>query len=500
MKPIVLAILDGVGLREEIHGNAFKQASKPNFDFLMNEYPHSKLDASGKQVGLPDGQMGNSEVGHMNIGAGRVVYQPLELINTAVEDGSFYDNQEFINVMNHVNNNNSNLHILGLISDGGVHSHINHIVALLRLAKQHNVTNVYLHCFTDGRDTLPNQALYYLEMLESKMKEIGVGKIATVMGRYYAMDRDTRWDRVKLAYDAMVYAKGSKFDNVKDLVHDSFANEIYDEFIIPVVVDENGKINDNDGVIIANFRSDRLVQIGTALTNKAFDSFEAKQFTNLKLVTMMHVSDTVLANPAFKLVILKNTLGEYLASKSMKQLRIAETEKYAHVTYFFDGEKEDELEGCKQVLIHSPHVATYDLKPEMSAHEVAETLLKELDNNYDVIILNFANGDMLGHTGVMAAAITGVETVDYNLGLIYKKVKEIGGLLIVTADHGNCEYMLDDENNVITSHTTSKVPFIICDKNIKLNDGKLGDIAPTILTLMGLEIPVEMTGSNLINK
>lgn len=499
MKPIVLAILDGVGLRDEVHGNAFKQAFKPNFDYLMSKYPHSKLEASGKAVGLPEGQMGNSEVGHMNIGAGRTVYQPLELINTAIEDSSFYTNKELINIINHVKESNSKLHIMGLLSDGGVHSHINHIIALLKLAKQHNVEHVYIHCFMDGRDTLPDKALFYLEMLESNIKEIGIGSIATIGGRYYAMDRDKRWDRLKLAYDTFIYGEGPKNNNIKELIENSFKNKVYDEFIIPTIIDENGMISDNDGIIIANFRPDRIIQLGTALTNDAFDGFETKHFSNLKLVTMMPTSDTVLGTYAFELVNLNNTLGSYIASFSLKQLRIAETEKYAHVTYFFDGGKELELEGCKRVLINSPKVATYDLKPEMSVYEVTEKLLGELDNNYDVVILNFANCDMVGHTGIMEATIKAIEAVDYNLGLLYNKVSEIGGLLIVTADHGNCEYMLDDEDNVITAHTTNKVPFIVCDTNVSLKDGKLGDIAPTILKIINKDVPVEMTGNILIN-
>lgn len=497
---VVLTILDGVGIREESHGNAFKQANKPNFDFLWEKYPHCKLEASGIAVGLPEGQMGNSEVGHTNIGAGRIVYQPLELINNEISSGTFYQNHELLNIITHVKNNNSKLHIMGLISDGGVHSHINHVFALLKMAKDNGINNVYIHCFMDGRDTLPDKALLYLEMLQNKINEIGIGKIATISGRYYAMDRDKRWERLKLAYDTMVYGTGPKETNIKKIVENSYKNNIFDEFIVPTVIDETGLINDNDGVIIANFRPDRIIQIGTSLTNSNFDGFETKRFNNLKIVTMMPTSDTVLGTYAFEHLKLDNTLGIYLSSLSLKQLRIAETEKYAHVTYFFNGGKDLELEGCKKVLINSPKVATYDLKPEMSANEVTETLLKELDNNYDFVLANFANCDMVGHTGNMEATIKAVETVDYNLGLIYKKVKEIGGLLIVTADHGNSEYMLDNDNNIITAHTTNKVPFIVCDNNIKLNDGKLGDIAPTILSLMSKKIPNEMTGFNLGSK
>jgi 2,3-bisphosphoglycerate-independent phosphoglycerate mutase len=498
MKPIVLAILDGVALRDEIHGNAFKQASKPNFDYFMREYPHCKLEASGNAVGLPANQMGNSEVGHMNIGAGRVIYQPLELINKAIREDVFKNNQAFLNVINHVKENDSKLHILGLISDGGIHSHINHVIALLKLAKERNLNKVYIHCFTDGRDTLPNKALFFLNELESSIKEIGVGKIATVSGRYYAMDRDKRWERLRLAYETMVYGRGNKTNSIKELVLDSFDNNIFDEFIVPTVLDEEGIISDNDGVIIANFRPDRINQIGTTLTNHSFNAFDTKKFLNLKVVTMMPTSDTVYADYAFELPKINNILGTYLSSLSLKQLRIAETEKYAHVTYFFDGGKDIDIKGCKRLLIDSPKVATYDMKPEMSAYEITEKLIKELDNSYDIVILNFANCDMVGHTGNMEATIKAVEAVDYNLGLIYDKVSQVEGLLIVTADHGNCDYMLDDENNVITAHSTNKVPFIVCLKGINLKDGKLGDIAPTLLTLLEVDIPNEMNGEVLI--
>jgi len=497
MKPIVLAILDGVGLREEEYGNAFKQANKPTLDYLWKEYPHSRLDASGKAVGLPEGQMGNSEVGHLNIGAGRIVYQPFEQINVSINDNSFYDNKVLLDVINHVKENNSKLHIMGLVSDGGVHSHIDHIKALLKLSKKHDV-KVYIHCFMDGRDTLPDKALVYLEELNNYCALIGTGKISTIAGRYYAMDRDKRWDRLKLAYDAMVNGIGEKNDDIKQIIENSFNNKIYDEFIVPTIVDDEGVISDNDGVIIANFRPDRIVQIGTALTNEEFNEFEVKRFFNLKVATMMPVASSVKASFAFEPIELHNTLGTYLSSKSLKQLRIAETEKYAHVTYFFDGGRDIEIEGCKRILIPSPKIATYDLKPEMSANEVTEVLIKELDEDYDIVILNFANCDMVGHTGDMEATIKAVEAVDRNLGLIYEKLKLKDGLLIVMSDHGNSEYMIDEDNNIVTSHTNSKVPFIVCKKNIKLKDGKLGDVAPTILKLMDIEVPDEMTGDNLI--
>lgn len=499
MKPILLCILDGVGIRESEHGNAFMKANKPNFDYLWNKYPHSLLEASGELVGLPKGQMGNSEVGHMNIGAGRIVYQPLQFITEKIKTREFFENKEFLDVMNHTKENNSKLHIFGLLSDGGIHSHINHLFALIDMAKENNIKDLYLHMFLDGRDTLPNIAESFLDRLSEKIKEIGIGTIATISGRYYAMDRDNRWDRIKLAYDAITKGEGLEYNNYHDAIKDSYAKEVYDEFVVPVVLDKNGIVEENDGLILFNFRPDRGRELFSALTNSAFNGFERPFINNLKLVTMMPLSDEVIKTTAFNNQDLKNTLGDYLADNGKKQLRIAETEKYAHVTYFFDGGVEKELSNCDRVLIPSPKVATYDLKPEMSAREITDKLLTVMEN-YDVIILNFANGDMVGHTGVIPAAITAVECVDECLGRIYKKIEEIGGTLIVTADHGNCDWMLDDDNNVITSHSVYPVPFIINRENIKLKDGKLADIAPTILHLLDMKIPEEMNGINLIEE
>ena len=497
MKPILLCILDGVGIREEIKGNAFKMAKKPNFDFLWNNYPHSLLEASGELVGLPEGQMGNSEVGHMNIGAGRIVYQPLQLINEKIKNHDFFENTKFKEIFEHVNNNNSNLHLFGLLSDGGIHSHINHLLALIDNALENNVKNIYLHMFLDGRDTLPNSALKYLDILNEKIKNHTNVKLATIAGRFYAMDRDNRWERVKLAYDAIVNGIGIEKDNYKDAIESSYANNELDEFVKPTIFDKNGIVKENDGLILFNFRPDRGRELFSALTNPNFNGFEREFINNLKLVTMMPLSNEVISKPAFVNQQLDNTLGEYLANNKLKQLRIAETEKYAHVTYFFDGGVEKELEGCKRELIPSPKVATYDLKPEMSAKEITEKLLNEIEK-YDVIILNFANGDMVGHTGVIDAAIKAVETVDSCLGKIMKKINQIGGTLIVTADHGNCDWMLDEEGNIITSHSTYPVPFIINNKNLELKDGKLADIAPTIIELLDLPKPLEMTGESLI--
>ena len=496
----VLCIMDGVGIRDTEYGNAVKMAKKPNLDYLIKNYPHSKLEASGELVGLPAGQMGNSEVGHTNIGAGRIVYQPLQLITNQIKNGEFFQNKNLLETIKHVKDNHSNLHICGLLSDGGIHSHINHLFGLIDLCKKEGISNVYYHVFLDGRDTLPNICLKYLDELSEKIKETSVGSIASISGRYYAMDRDNRWDRVKKAYDVMVTGTGIECNSYKDVIEKNYNEGIFDEFIVPTIIDKNGMIKDNDGLIAFNFRPDRLREIFKAITNPDFSDFEHKNLKNIKLTTMMPVSDEVICNNAFELQKLDNTLGEYLSKNHKTQLRIAETEKYAHVTYFFDGGVEKDLDGCKRILVNSPKVATYDLKPEMSAYEVTDKLIKELDNHLDVVILNFANGDMVGHTGNLDATIKAVETVDDCIGKIYKKVEEIGGTLIVTADHGNSEVMIDDNGNVITSHTTNKVPFIITDKSIKLEDGKLADIAPTMLYLLGLDIPKEMTGNVLIKK
>ena len=496
MKRTILTILDGVGIREEVKGNAFKMANTPNFDYLWKEYPHSLLEASGKLVGLPEGQMGNSEVGHLNIGAGRIVNQPLQLINNFVENKSFFSNSEILNVMNYVKNNNSRLHIMGLVSDGGIHSHINHAIALLKMAKENNINEVFFHVITDGRDTLPDIAHNYVDVLEDEIKAVKLGKIATIIGRYYAMDRDNNWERTKKAYDLFISGIGKKYNNAYEAVKENHNNNINDEFIEPSLIDENGIIKDNDGIVWFNFRPERGKQILSAITNPDIKKFESIKRDNIKLVSMMPISDQIIYNYAFKLEKIDNTLGEYISTFNKKQLRIAETEKYAHVTYFFDGGLDKDINNCNKILINSPKVATYDLKPEMSCNEVTDKLLEEIDK-YDLIVLNYANGDMVGHTGNIDAAKKAVEAVDYNLGRLYNKAKELDFTLIVTADHGNCEYMLDENDNVITSHTTNKVPFIVCNKTYKIKDGKLGDISPTILKMMDIDIPKEMTGEVL---
>ena len=498
MKPVLLCILDGVGINNSDYGNAVKHANTPTLASLWREYPHSILEASEEAVGLPNGQMGNSEVGHTNIGAGRIVYQPLQLINEKIKNGEFYTNENILETINHVKNNNSSLHILGLLSDGGVHSHINHLLSLIDLAKKENITNLYIHCFLDGRDTLPRVALNYLDILDKKLKEVGMGSIATISGRYYAMDRDNRWDRIESSYKAIVDGIGEEYINYQEVINSNYQRDIDDEFVIPAVLEKNGIIKDNDGLICFNFRPDRLRELFSALTNEE-NYFERTKLNNLNLTTMFPVSNEVICKNAYTHQILNNTLGEYLASNNIKQLRIAETEKYAHVTYFFDGGLEKELNGCTRILIDSPKVATYDLKPEMSAYEITDRLISEIENDkHDFIVLNFANGDMVGHTGDFSATVKALETVDSCVSKIIEVINKKGGTMIITADHGNSDEMLDKEGNVLTSHSLNKVPFIINNKNIKLKNGKLSDIAPTILKIMNLPIPEEMTGNVLI--
>ena len=489
--------MDGVGIRKEDYGNAVRTAKTKVLDNLLKYYPHSLLNASGTDVGLPKGQMGNSEVGHTNIGAGRVVYQPLELISSEIRNKKLYDNENINEVLNHVKENNSKLHLLGLLSDGGVHSHIEHLFGLLDMCKEIGVTNVYIHIFTDGRDTLPTSGIEFVRKLKKKLDKLGFGTIASISGRYYAMDRDNNWNRIKKEYDVIVNGLGRVKTDVEEYIKDSYKKDITDEFIKPMLIDKSGIISNNDGLITFNFRPDRLRELFTAITNTKFNEFPHKKFRNIKLVTMMPVSDDVKCKNAYNHQKLDNTLGEYLSSKGLKQLRIAETEKYAHVTYFFDGGVERDLKGADRILIPSPKVATYDLMPEMSAYKITDKLLEVMDN-YDFVVLNFANGDMVGHTGVFDATVKAVEVVDECVGKIYNKALEIGATLVVTADHGNSDYMIDDNKNIITSHSTSRVPFIITDTNYKLKNGKLADIAPTILDLMEIKIPKEMTGDSLI--
>jgi len=488
MKKILLTILDGVGHREELEGNALKQANTPFFDYLLNKYPYSFLEASGKLVGLPEDQMGNSEVGHMNIGAGRIVFQSLQLINNSIEDKSFFNNEK---ILKFFNNNKKNIHVFGLISDGGVHSHVNHFLAFLNMAKQNNVKEVYFHLITDGRDTDTHSSYKYIKILEDEIIKLNFGKIATICGRYYFMDRDKRYERIKKAYDMLVNNIGDEFLSPKDAIEYNYNLNITDEFIEPSII-ENIKVCEDDSIFVLNFRPDRVIQILKTFTND-FNEFETYKFNNLNILTMMPVTSLDF-DYVFKLEDLENTFGEYISKFNIKQLRIAETEKYPHVTYYFDGGKEKDILNCDRSLIPSPKVKTYDLKPEMSCNEITEELLSKL-NNYDVVVLNFANGDMVGHTGDINAAIKALETVDKNLKKLYEKCNELGFLLLVTADHGNCEEMVEEKK---TTHSNNKVYFIACDNKYKLKDGKLGDIAPTMLKIMDIDIPKEMTGEVLI--
>lgn len=501
MKKVLLCIMDGVGLRKNSLGNAYLNANTPTLDYLMKEYPHTTLEASGEYVGLPKGQMGNSEVGHSTIGSGRVIYQSLEKINKSITDKSFYRNKELLSAINYAKQNNSHLHLIGLLSDGGIHSHINHLFALLDLCQKENFHNVFVHVITDGRDTAPDSGINYILALENKLKELGFGKIATICGRYYMMDRDNNYDRVSLAYNMLVDGSAPKYETAALAWKSNQNKNITDEFIMPSLIDPSGIIRDNDAIITFNFRPDRLRELYSCLTNESFPSFNRTILKNIKLVTMMPVADTVICTNAFGYENLDNVLGKVIANNNLSQLRIAETEKYAHVTYFFDGGKELELNNCKRILIPSPKVATYDLLPEMSAKKITSTLIEYLNNHPDLIVLNFANGDMVGHTGVYPKGITAVETVDSCIKEILDNINLGEYTMLITADHGNCEQMINDDGTINTAHTTNLVPLIVLDKSIKLKNNpnnSLADIAPTILKIMNINIPKEMTGTCLI--
>ncbi|MGS0971971.1 MAG: 2,3-bisphosphoglycerate-independent phosphoglycerate mutase [Candidatus Izemoplasmataceae bacterium] len=502
-KPVVLIIMDGFGLREEDNGNAVHMAKKPNVDYLMKEYPNSTLTASGEAVGLPDGQMGNSEVGHLNLGAGRIVYQSLTRINKAIKDGSFFENEAYLNAIENVKKKDSKLHIFALLSDGGVHSHILHVKALLELAKKQGVKDTYVHAFLDGRDVPPSSAPTYIDDLEGHMKEHDYGVIASVHGRYYAMDRDKNFDRLQKAYDILVEAKGKKAKSAKSGVLASYKDGIEDEFVIPFIVDEKGIVEDGDSVIFSNFRPDRAIEIGTAISNpEASPADTSNGPTDVTFVSTMSYSENVKGEIAFGLQKLDNMIGDVISEQGMKQLRIAETEKYAHVTFFFDGGVDKEIKNSKRVLVNSPKVATYEMKPEMSAYEVTDKVLEELEHgNHDMVILNYANCDMVGHTGFIPAAVKAVEVVDECVGKVVDATLDKGGVAIITADHGNAEKMLDENDNPFTAHTTSIVPLIVTDKNVKVRDGGiLADIAPTILEYLEVPLPKEMTGKSLVVK
>ena len=509
-KPTVLMILDGYGLNDKVEGNAVAQAKTPVMDKLMAECPFVKGNASGLAVGLPDGQMGNSEVGHLNMGAGRIVYQELTRITKEIQDGDFFKNEALLHAVKSAKENGSALHLFGLLSDGGVHSHNTHLYALLELAKREGLENVYVHCFLDGRDTPPASGKGYVEQLVDKMKEIGVGQVATVMGRYYAMDRDNRWDRVELAYNAMVKGEGAEAACGICAVQNSYDNGKNDEFVVPAVVKKDGApvatIKDKDSVIFFNFRPDRAREITRAFCADEFDGFAREKRLDLTYVCFTEYDETIPNKEvAFHKVSITNTFGEFLAAHNMTQARIAETEKYAHVTFFFNGGVEEPNKGEDRILVKSPKVATYDLKPEMSAYEVCDKLTGAIrSEKYDVIIINFANPDMVGHTGIQAAAIAAVEAVDECVGKTVEALKEVGGQMFICADHGNAEQLIDYETGApFTAHTTNPVPFILvnADPAYKLREGGcLADIIPTLLELMGMEQPAEMTGKSLLIK
>ncbi|SDB16274.1 2,3-bisphosphoglycerate-independent phosphoglycerate mutase [Eubacterium oxidoreducens] len=509
-KPTVLMILDGFGLNDKTEGNAVYAANTPNIDGLMKKYPWAKGNASGLAVGLPDGQMGNSEVGHMNMGAGRIVYQELTRITKEIEDGDFFINEELKAAFDHVKKNDSAIHLYGLLSDGGVHSHNTHLYGLLEMAKREDVKKVYIHCFLDGRDTAPTSGEGYVKELQEKIKEIGVGEIASICGRYYAMDRDNRWERVQKAYDMLTKGIGQEATDPVKAVLDSYAKDITDEFVEPIVITNGGEpiatIKDSDAVIFYNFRPDRARQITRVFCADDFDGFERGKRLDVKYVCFTEYDVTIPNKSiAFKKVKLKETFGEYLAKHGLKQARIAETEKYAHVTFFFNGGVEKPNEGEDRILVNSPKVATYDLQPQMSAYEVCDRLCEAITSQkYDVIIINFANPDMVGHTGVIEAAVKAVEAVDECVGKAYDALMSVDGQMFLCADHGNAEQLIDpDTKESFTAHTINPVPFVLINykSGYGLEEGgRLADIVPTLIAMMGMEQPKEMTGHSLLKK
>lgn len=501
-KLVMLAIMDGFGLSSETRGNAVYAAKKPNIDYLLATYPHTAIGASGEDVGLPDGQMGNSEVGHINIGAGRIVYQSLTKVNISVRNDELIQKPAIQKAIKNAIKNNGKVHIMGLLSDGGVHSHITHILYLLEKCVAAGVKEVIVHAFLDGRDVPPKSAKDYLQTLQNKIDEIGHAKIGVVSGRYYAMDRDKNYNRLQLAYDALVYNKAP----LKELmagIDESYANGIVDEFVIPYLANIDSAINDGDSVIFANFRPDRAIEISTALTNlEKTPIIGGKVFNNLTYICMMLYSENVKGDLVFDLQELDNMFGDYVSRLGLTQLRIAETEKYAHVTYFFDGGVDKQLKGATRILVNSPKVATYDMQPEMSAYEVCEKAVAAIDSEaFDTIILNFANCDMVGHTGIFPAAVKAVETVDECIGKLYQAVEKVNGTMVIIADHGNAEKMEDENGLPFTAHTTNLVPCIITKKGLVLRSGgNLGDVVPTMLALLDVPQPLEMTGRTLIIK
>ena len=506
-KPTMLLIMDGFGLNDKVHGNAIAQANKPALDRIFREYPTTRLDACGEAVGLPAGQMGNSEVGHLNIGAGRVVFQELSRITKDAESKHMYENPALRQAMEHAKNNGGTLHLFGLLSDGGVHSHIDHLFALLDMAKEQSLTDISVHCFLDGRDVPPRCAKKYIAQLEEKLASLGVGRVASVAGRYYAMDRDKRWDRVQKAYDTMTLANGLTAPSGAEAVDAAYARDENDEFVQPAaVLDQDGNpsvVRDGDSVIMFNFRPDRAREITRTFVDPDFDGFRREKIIRDLSYVCMTTYDAAMPNVtvAYPPETYRNTLGEYISSLGLKQLRIAETEKYAHVTFFFNGGVEAPNPGEDRILVPSPKVATYDLQPEMSAYEVTDKVLEQIAaDKYDVIILNFANADMVGHTGIMPAAVKAIETLNDCVPRIADAVLEKGGQILLTADHGNADVMLDDDDNVVTAHSLNQVPLVHISREPRqlADGGKLADIAPTMLTLMDIPVPPEMTGNVLV--
>ncbi len=504
-KPYALIILDGYGVNERHDGNAIHAANTPNMDKYMQECPHSIVHASGMDVGLPEGQMGNSEVGHTNIGAGRIVYQELTRITKSINDGDFFKNPVLLAAVENCKKNNSALHLMGLLSDGGVHSHNQHLYGLLKLAKENGLKDVHVHCFLDGRDVPPSSGADFVEALVANIREIGVGDIATVMGRYYAMDRDNRWERVEKAYSAMVLGEGNTCESAVTAVKESYNDGVTDEFVVPTVVVKDGKpvgkMQKNDSIIFFNFRPDRAREITRTIVDPAFEGFPREYFENFYVCMTQYDASMPNVEVAFKPESLTNTFGEYISQKGLRQLRIAETEKYAHVTFFFNGGVETVCDGEDRALINSPKVANYDLQPEMSAYEVTDEAVKRIESGeYDVIVLNFANCDMVGHTGVFDAAVKAVEAVDECLGRVVDALEKMDGVALITADHGNADQMVDyGDGGAFTAHTTNVVPLVLIGgEGASLRPGRLADLAPTMLDLMGMEKPAEMTGESLL--
>ena len=499
--PTTLIIMDGFGLTSQVLGNAIEAASTPNLDRLFAENPGCKLAASGLDVGLPEGQIGNSEVGHTNIGAGRVVFQDLPRISLDIQEVGFFQNAAYLSAVENCKTHDSALHLFGLLSDGGVHSHIEHLYALLELAKRQGLSRVYIHAFLDGRDVAPTSGKDFVAACAAKCRELGVGSIATVSGRYYAMDRDNRWERLQKAYDAIVLGQGVQNPDPVAAVQDSYDQEVTDEFVVPVVCDPAGTVKEHDSIIFFNFRPDRAREITRAFVDPELDTLDRPLgcFPVCFICTTEYDAAMPNVQVAYPRHKLRNIFGEYISRLGLTQLRIAETEKYAHVTFFFNGGEEKVFEGEDRCLIPSPKVATYDLKPEMSAYEVTDEAVRRIESGaYDVIILNFANCDMVGHTGVFEAAVKAVETVDACVDRVVKATRGLGGVALITADHGNAERMCDENGDPFTAHTTNLVPFYVVGADVKLRDGRLADIAPTMLDLMGLKQPEEMTGQTLI--